>query len=373
MSSLIVEVCRVEKVEKHPNADRMCICAVKGWRVCAGHNPETGRNEFEAGDVCVYIPPDAVLPPELSDRLNVTKYLTPLRPNADGVRPPGGRVRVARLRGEPSYGLIMRPDDPSWEVGTDVAARYRITKWEPPPEAADGESERPHPAFHAYTDIENYRNFPDLFGEGEEVTFTEKVHGMNCRLGLIRTEGEGGGVEWTFMAGSHGQRRKEFDAKGRRSRFWQCLTEPVQNLLRHVAEEAGANVVLFGEIYGSGVQDLWYGLENGRFALRAFDLAVAGRYLDFDAKGELFERFGVEMVPILYRGPFSKERVEEYVSGPTMLCPADRAGRFKGREGIVVAPVRERTVATPQNVCARLILKAISFEYLERKGGTEYH
>jgi hypothetical protein len=50
MSSLIIEVCRVEGVEKHPNADRMSICQVKGWRVCAGRDPETGRNQFEHWD-----------------------------------------------------------------------------------------------------------------------------------------------------------------------------------------------------------------------------------------------------------------------------------------------------------------------------------
>ena len=61
------------------------------------------------------------------------------------------------------------------------------------------------------------------------------------------------------------------------------------------------------------------------------------------------------------------------MSGPTTLCPPDRAGRFKGREGIVIVPVHERAVATEGHVFDRLILKAVSFEYLERKGGTEFH
>jgi RNA ligase (TIGR02306 family) len=372
MSSLIVEVCRVERVEAHPNADRLCICTVKGWRVCAGRDPGAGRNEFEAGDTCVYVPPDAVLPPELSDRLNVTKYLSPLARNADGVRAPGGRLRVARLRGEPSYGLILRPPGPDLPVGTDVAGLLGITKWEPPVESTDGEAERPHPAFHAYTDVEYYRNFPDLIAEGEEVVFTEKVHGKNCRLGLIRApEAEGGSM---FMAGSHGQRRKELDARGRRSQFWEVLTEPVRELLRFVAEGPGPNnVVLFGEVYGCGVQDMWYGLENGRYGFRAFDLSVNGKYVDFDVKASLFARFGVEPVPVLYRGPFRKAKVEEHVSGPTTLCPPERAGKFKGREGIVITPTRERPAVTPTRLFDRVVLKAISFEYLERKGGTEHH
>ena len=345
----------------------------EGLARCAGRDPETGRNQFEAGDKCVYIPPDAVLPPALADRLNVTKYLMPLSRNGDGVRPPGGRVRVARLRGEPSYGLILAPDDPTAAVGTDVAALYGITKWEPPPDVIDGDAERPHPAFHGYVDLENFRNFPDLFREGEEVVFTEKIHGKNARVGLIRTTGADGKDDWTYMAGSRDRRRKEFDAKGRRSQFWECLTDPVKELLRHVASTTGGDVVLFGELYGSGVQDMWYGFENGRIGFRAFDLAVNGRYVDFDEKTALFTRFGVETVPVLYRGPFSRARVEEYVSGPTTVCPLDRAGRFKGREGIVIVPTRERSAATESTVFERVILKAVSFEYLERKGGTEYH
>src|SRR5262249_11553347 len=201
----------------------------------------------------------------------------------------------ARLRGEPSYGLIMGVDDPTLTAGTDVAARYGITKFEPPPVFGESDAEPAHPAFHGYTDIENYRNFPALIADGEEVTFTEKLHGMNCRLGLIRDNGE-----WVFMAGSHNQRRKELDNKGRVSRFWAVFGEPVRDLLRHVSERASQGVVLFGELFGAGVQDVWYGMENGRFALRAFDLAVDGRFLDFDEKGALFERFGVGRGPLAY-------------------------------------------------------------------------
>jgi RNA ligase (TIGR02306 family) len=368
MSSLIVEVCRVDAVEKHANADRMYICTVKGWRVCAGRDPQTGRCQFEPGDACIYIPPDAVLPPELSDRLGCTKYLSPLAKNADGDRPPGGRVRVARLRGEPSYGLIMPVDDPSLPIGTDVAGLLGITKWEPPAPIIDGEADRSHPAFHGYTDIEHYRNFPELIRDGEEVVMSEKLHGKNCRLGLVRTE-----VGWTVMAGSHNQRRKEYDKKGRRSQFWEVLSPAVEELLRHVVSSASVGVVLFGELFGAGIQDMWYGLENGRFAFRAFDLAVDGKYLDFDVKTALFDRFGVERVPILYRGPFSRAAVEEHVGGPTTLCPPDKAGKFKGREGIVITPVHERSAATATTFFDRVILKAISFDYLERKGGTEYH
>jgi RNA ligase (TIGR02306 family) len=377
----------VDDVLPHPNADRMEIAVVKGWRTCVG------KGQFKKGQTCVYIPPDSTLPADLADKMGVSKYLQPLPKDADGSRPPGGRIRVARLRGEQSYGLLMPVEDPSWEVGKDLAEHYGIGKWEPPQPIMDGDAERPHPAFFRYTEIENYRNFPDVIKDGEEVVFTEKLHGKNARIGLIRVADEQGIPQFTFMVGSHDVRRKEFVTltkavrnpdtrepernedgtekvvvQTRRSQFWNCLTDPVRGLLTDVS--AGKfNVILFGEMFGRGQQDMWY---NTEFGFRAFDLAVEGRYLDYDEKQAIFARHNVEAVPFLYRGPFSRAKVEEYVDGPTTMCDPDKAGAFKGREGIVITPVKERCDFDLGD-SGRVILKAISFAYLERKSGTEFH
>ena len=211
MSSLIVEVCRVEEVRKHSNADRMCIVKVKGWEVCAGRNDQTGETQFKAGDKCVYFPPETVIPHTLAARLGVTKYLTPLPKDEDGNRPEASRIRVARLRGEASYGLIMACEDESWPVGHDVSEHYGAYKYDPPPPPHDGDAEKDHPAFHRYYDMENIRNFPtEVFQHGDEVVVTEKIHGVNCRLGLIKETDENGHPVWSWMAGSHDVRRKPF-------------------------------------------------------------------------------------------------------------------------------------------------------------------
>ena len=132
------------------------------------------------------------------------------------------------------------------------------------------------------------------------------------------------------------------------------------------------SVVLFGELFGSGVQDMAYGLNNGAKSFRAFDIAVNGKYLDFDEKGALFARFSVEMVPHLYRGPFSWNVLEEQTYGPTTMCSSGVAGRFPGREGCVVTPVTER-YDPDLGGSGRVIFKSISADYLARKGGTEEH
>lgn len=235
---------------------------------------------------------------------------------------------------------------------------------------ADGEALPEVAAFHKYSEIENIGNFPGVFQDGEEVTMEEKIHGTNARLGLIwHPNIEKGQEEWIIMCGSHGARRKEFDTKGNRSRYWLPFSEPVKDLLTKVCDSK-YNVVLFGEIYGPGVQDLHYG-EN-RAGFRAFDLAVNGKYVDYDEKVRVCQNFGVETTPLLYRGPFSLDKVYEFTDGPTTLCAPEKCGKFKGREGVVIRPVKERHSELLPDF-GRVILKSVSVDYLERRGGTEDH
>jgi RNA ligase (TIGR02306 family) len=314
MSSLIVEVCRVESIEKHPDptVTKLRVLKIKGWQVV------TASADVEEGSKVVYVPPDVVLTEEVAAKWGVLPYLKPLPKNQFGERPAGGRVGVARLKGVHSFGFVAPCDDPNWEVGTNVAEYYKITKWEPPVECLDGDAEREASAFHKYTDIENIRNFPDALVPGEMVVVTEKIHGKNSRAGLCRAADEAGNMTFTWMAGSHGVQRKEFTKDGKRSEFWEVLTPNVKALLEEVS--AGENnVVIFGEIYGSGVQDMVYGFANGKRGYRAFDLAVNGRYLDYNAKAALFEKHGVESVPVLYIGGYNSQIVQELTTGPTTV------------------------------------------------------
>jgi RNA ligase (TIGR02306 family) len=194
------------------------------------------------------------------------------------------------------------------------------------------------------------------------------VHNCNTRLALI---------EGMFMAGSHNLNLKEFNEKGIQSKFWGCFTPNIKALLSELASSEGITVVdtpkpviLFGEIYGMGLQDLHYGEDKPKF--RAFDISVDGKYLDYDAKVEICKKYDVPMVPILYRGPFNKATMEQHTDGPTTLCDPAKAGKFKGREGIVITPVKER-YDFDLGGSGRVILKSISADYHARKGGTDFH
>ena len=100
-------------------------------------------------------------------------------------------------------------------------------------------------------------------------------------------------------------------------------------------------IVLFGEIIGRGVQKgMEYGCAGRSF--RVFDLAIIGRYLGHEEESRLFDWFGVEAVPIPYRGDYSRQVLNEFTDGPTTMASTEELGKFKGRKGIEITPVRER-------------------------------
>lgn len=320
MSTLIVEVCKIEKVLPHTNADALDLAQIKGWQCVIS------KGRYAPGDLVIYIPIDAMIPVEHSDRWGITKYLS------------NGRVRCARLRGEPSFGVIVERDNPSWEEGRDVKDCYGITKYIPPVKISAGDFEPSHPLFGEYTDVENLRNFPNIFTEGEEVSVSEKIHGTSCRLGFI--EGE-------WMAGSMSvRRRRPDDLSG--SIYWQPMGLPgVQELLAFLGE-THRQVILYGEVFGSKVQSLNYGV-TGASGFRAFDLLADGKYLDPEEFAALCVRFGVPAVPVLYRGPYALETIKALSEGTTTL------GADHIREGVVVRPVRERTDPKVGRVCLKYI------------------
>jgi hypothetical protein len=108
------------------------------------------------------------------------------------------------------------------------------------------------------------------------------------------------------MAGSKGLRRKRpADDAFERSTYWYPFAlDGVRSLLGELAERH-RQVMLFGEIYGSGIQSLTYGLSNRGIGFRAFDLLADGNYLDWHDFTALCAEHGVEMVPTVAMLPFS--------------------------------------------------------------------
>lgn len=351
-SSLIVEVCKIDKIEPHNNSDNLELGIVKGWQVVLK------ENQYKEGDKVIFIPPDALLPTEFADELSVRNYLGGA--NKD-------RVKCVRLRGEMSFGLVIDiPEGKDWEVGYDCREDLGILKYEPPVRAQAGDAAPSDPYFQRYTDIENMRNFPCVFEEGEKVVATEKIDGSNLRLNLFSHVNEEGTLITEWKAGSHKVKRKmpsEEEIKDHTYWFPYSIPEVkkmIEELHYNLLRFGYKNVQLFGEVYGAvrgGHKSLHYGVPNSlNFA--AFDLMLDEKYVDWIEFEKLCEEFNVPYAPVVEKFNFNIEKVKELSTGDSILAAKNGARHM--REGIVVKPMQERR--DPK--MGRVILKMLNDDYL---------
>ena len=362
MSSLIVKVCKVESIEKHPNADRLSVVKVGGW------NCIVGLDQYKIGDKVVFIPPDCIIPNNLIEKYNL-EYL---RNN--------GRTGTVKLRGYISQGLILDVPEGNWKVGDDVANAMGITKYEQPePKFSIGggrqtSKRKLNPLFDKYTDIENINNFNDVFKEGDLVVVTEKIHGCNGRwsnlpiayskmLPMI----EKMKFVWNkyilnkkfeFVYGSHNVQLTS-DSKNKNfygDDVWGKIAKKYD-----LVNKVEKNTIIYGEVYGEGIQDLTYGLKGIDFVV--FDIKQNGKYLNWDEVVDYCEEYSLPYVPVIdYITKFDNNELKNWTNGKSLLCPSQM------REGCVIKPITEEN--DPR--IGRKILKSVSADYLIRKDGTEY-
>jgi len=390
MADFKVEVIRIDDVVKHPDADTLWIVCIRGFRCIfaarANEGFNAGRNEvvlpYNKGDLVAYIPEGSVLPEELLKSMDFWK-------NGSGTLAgtKGNRVKAVRLRGVVSQGILYRIDQDSQRIrgphgntrfvneGDDVAEFLGVTKYEPPvPIHMAGEVCNIGQEYTLKYDIENIQKFPDIFDEGELVSITEKLHGTFCCLAYDPTLNHPdlyNGKFYTFSKGLGSQGLVFKNNQNNINNIYQnTLLDNIKNFEKFVGEFGGRYVFFIcGEIFGKGIQDLTYGTEAPEF--RVFDVGMK----NLNTLEEFFIETGTadwadlvkphwKTVPELYRGMFSKQKLEELRDGMTIL------GGVNIREGVVIKPIRERY----DMVLGRVILKAVSPDYLLRKGNvTEYN
>lgn len=376
MSTFKVPV-EVVTIEPHPNADALEIANIQGFQAIVR------KGQFQTGQLIAYIPEAAIVPDDLLESMGLRGALH--GPNKN-------RVKAIRLRGIVSQGLVYPMRD-GWVEGQDVAEELGITKWEPRPDVPDDGELRPRRtpqgnpnAFSVGAsrtiryDIENYRAHAKrgILTEGEDVTYTEKIHGSWVCFALL-PKGMAHAEYGDFIVTSKGlaksgQALKPDVEGGRGNWYWRAAREfDIEAKMREIwGRSCGFPVFLMGEVFGEGVQDLTYGTP---LTFRAFDIYIGnpspdapgserGTFLS-DTALELFLGYmSLARVPVLYRGPFSVESMRQYTRGTETI--SGKGAHI--REGIVVRPVNERTHPS----VGRVIFKSVSEDYLLRKGGTEY-
>jgi len=351
VSDLLVSVLQVTDVKAHPNAERLEIVSAGGWEIVSG------KDNYKPGDLVVHVPPDAMVPRPLAEQWGVAQYLSFKDPAGSG------RVKAAKLRGFVSYGFFA-PNDSGAAIGANLMEHYSITKYEPPPPPVGmsaGQMARNHPLFHTYTDIQNLRNYRDQLDYCQDLVVLEKIHGTNSRIGWVKGEN---GLE--LAIGTHHTQRKTEDCGLYGTPYVQYRAE-----FDRLAFAFGDvnSLIVFGEIYGAGVQDLHYGAMKEK-GYRVFDIAVDGRYIEWSLLEHICAGAGLPIVPVIARGQFTFEQLCGLAVGNTTM------GDAHIREGVVVRPENNELFwgkGTMDPHPKRMIFKLISGDYLTRKGGTEYH
>lgn len=325
-----VEVVQIGKVGKHPNADNLSITTVHGHPVIftTGHH--------HTGDLAVHVPVDSVV--------DTSKHPFEWLGNGELKR-----VEVKKIRGIPSYGFLVgvysQKDQPGvhalnigdeWELvqpGQEVSGLLGIKKWEPGPKTGKTTQANGPNLVVPHYDIQHHAKYSHVYEPEQSVIITEKIHGTNARFvfhdGKLHVGTRNTWLKVPAMDGSIPPgamdpwnavaKLNEFDATLRRF----------------------PDLVLFGEIYGAGIQDLAYGRSPGsQPAFALFDVydPNKGKYLNWLEMTHLGDLLGLKRPPVLYVGRLDWSSPSELAEGLTAVG----GGHTHVREGVVIRPTWER-------------------------------
>lgn len=219
---------RVDEVYPHPNAERLEFVKVGGYDCIVP------KDKYQAGNLCILIQPDTVLPEvEWSEFYRKASK---------------SRVRASKIRGEWSFGIVediglLGHTSQSYVVGGDVSSILGIIKYEPPvPQDLSAKGGLPYQM--PKTDEERYQNLDLSLFYGQPVTITQKVDGQSftayvkdCEFGVCGR---------TYEIKTESQNRYTAHI----SRY------NLQEKLLAYSAKHSVNIALRGESYGNGIQNL---------------------------------------------------------------------------------------------------------------------
>jgi RNA ligase (TIGR02306 family) len=378
MSEYKVPMTRIKEILPHPNATALEYAVVYGFKVIVR------KNEYHVDTPVIYVPIDSLLPNKLEQLL--------FKPDSK-IKLNKGRVKQIKIRGEYSQGMIIdiptimeylnHKDGMKLDIETDYAEMLGIIKYEPPAAAYQGantggnkrDKPKENPFFHVYGGIDNFKWYPELFAEGEEVSITEKIHGSNIRFGMVPYVANNPWrklLRWLKLTPEfewvYGSNRVQLQQR-RKYKGWYGENVYGQVLEKYNAKDkVKPGEIWYGELYGDGIQKNYsYGCKPGEHRLVVFDMKMQdgkedSKYLDAEYFFNLAQARGFETCPELYRGPFNSTVAKLMTVGNSVLEPSQKV-----REGVVVKSLKETT-----SVIGRKVLKLISEKYLEADN-TDFH
>lgn len=353
------QIVKIEKVEKHPDADVLDIVTVLG-----DYPVIVKRNEYYVGDIASYIPIDSIVPDtnqfyflcpkayekyeedgEIKQRQIGNKYSVGSVPEKFRI------IKAKKIRGIYSQGMLMPIPSLAFYEGDSIVEAIGLKKWEEeeednlPSVKSRGANAAPPPKGYSipYYDLESVRKYLSCVENEQDVILTEKLNGSNSAFVFD-------GEKLVIKSRNY---YKKFDPED----MWVDLA------IRYNLEEKLSKypmIVLFGECVNQ-VKNFRYStniidgkLITNFYCFDAYDVKRM-RYLDYDDFKAIVNDLGLESSPILYRGPWlGKEEMYKYAEGMSTL------NSKVIREGWVLSLGKERF---EPKLNGRLKLKLISEAY----------
>jgi RNA ligase (TIGR02306 family) len=309
----------LKEITKHPNADNLGLVNINGYSCVVR------LDEFAVGDKAIYLSPDTVVDTKL-----------PSFTFLDGHE----RIRVRKFRGLVSQGLLIKAGENA-VVGQDYWDLLGLDHYEPEEKLSTGATVPGPVILVPKYDIDSLLKYNLVFQYKEPVEVSSKIHGSNWR-----------GTFWdgVLYVGSRSTWKKD----EHNNIYWRVIAkypEITDYLMRNEGK------VLYGEVFGRGVQDLHYGLKEIDF--RAFDVYDSANqsFLDKTLAMESTLNHFIPWVHSYGIMEFDLEQLKELAEQDDPI--ALQNGIKQVQEGVVIRPLRERF--NPE--LGRVILKLVSNRY----------
>lgn len=349
MTDILVEVVKIPPLKQIKDADRIAVATIGGYDVIVR------KEDFNEGDLGVFISVDSVVPKDLLDFYNLDIK--------------NGRIRTKKLKGVYSQGLLIPMTAPIFsnilgqrKEGENLKDALGIVKYLPPSikghGIAGGGIKRPwvDPRMIVY-DIENIQNIHNraVFKEGDSVVITEKIHGMHGAACWINGK-------FYYTSRKVNLEIPREDKTG--DNIWWRMVQKYK--LDEIAKELSqsynldSDVIIRYEIFGKDVQELDYGLQDQQIVI--FDIEKGfNNFVPHHELSILCEDYKLPTVPTLYEGPFSFKKAEELANMDSVISKK----KPQYSEGIVIKDIDEgKTSSNKLYMSARKILKQINKRYL---------
>ena len=337
----LASIQKIEWIRPIDGKDRIVLAGVLGWQVIVK------KDEFEVGDLCVYVEIDSQMPE---------------KPEYEFLRPKKFRIRTMKLGGVLSEGIcfpltVLPVRQEPYTVGEDVTELMGVVKYEPQEEEQWWKELKQEPKqkkwyqkiplmrFAWYRRIVKSRSdcngFPDFISKTDEIRIqncpwylnddghfwvaTEKIDGTSGTYALVRHKRFLLPDRFEYIVCSRNMRLQKDN-----SIYWQCSDKyGIESALRNLI--GGHDwVAIQGECIGPKIQKNKY--RRSEPELYVFNLLYPeGRRPSVSAKG-LLETRGLDFVPIIS----DKFVLPETVDGMLAAAHGDSVLGNTIREGLVV-------------------------------------